>query len=248
MQYKIKKLGDFYEVILFKKQSLKPKLSGFKELLPEPEWVDCNFLDEYQNRLRESTSRTVRNIREIGFSNSWGWFATLTLDGEKIARDDYEKAWKTISQYIRNLNRRRAVKIRYLVVPELHKDGRNWHFHGLFNGLSDRDFLEINGKLNWKAYYDKFGFSEFSRIRNKDRSVTYIAKYISKGVENCSLGCGKKMYFCSTGLDRSYTVDDGVTLKTIEHFRNSPNVYEGQYCMKITLRDENELESFMKGL
>jgi hypothetical protein len=63
------------------------------------------------------------------------WFITLTLNGEQFARDDARTALNKLQAWLRNKVQRNGLK--YIIVPEYHKDGRSIHFHGLINGALD---------------------------------------------------------------------------------------------------------------
>ena len=60
------------------------------------------------------------------------YFITLTLNGEDFPRDDINGACKKLNNWLRNRVQRDGLK--YVIVPELHKDGKCIHFHGFING------------------------------------------------------------------------------------------------------------------
>lgn len=59
------------------------------------------------------------------------YFITLTLNGDDFPRDDINGACKKLNNWLRNRVQRDGLK--YVIVPELHKDGRCIHFHGFIN-------------------------------------------------------------------------------------------------------------------
>lgn len=59
------------------------------------------------------------------------YFITLTLNGEDFPRDDINGACKKLQTWLQNKVQRCGLK--YVIVPELHKDGRSIHFHGFIN-------------------------------------------------------------------------------------------------------------------
>lgn len=77
------------------------------------------------------TDRSIRRararVREIALANEFGHFVTLTLSPEQIDRYDDREIIRKLSTWADNQVRRRG--LRYVLVPERHKDGAV-HFHG----------------------------------------------------------------------------------------------------------------------
>ena len=80
--------------------------------------------------LERSKRRAVGKMQDYILCNDFDCFVTLTLDGEKISRDDYGAVIKRLNTYLDNRVRRNGLI--YLGVPELHKKG-GFHFHFLCN-------------------------------------------------------------------------------------------------------------------
>lgn len=59
-------------------------------------------------------------------------FCTWTLNADKLDRYDYATATRKLGQWLDNRVRRNGLK--YIIVPELHKDGAV-HYHGLINNV-----------------------------------------------------------------------------------------------------------------
>lgn len=98
---------------------------------------------------RERSMRRARaNLRRLALSNGFSYFVTLTLDGSKIDRWDGAAITKALSQWCDNMVRRHG--LRYVLVPERHKDGA-FHFHGFFAGdgleVVDSGTIDMDG---WK--------------------------------------------------------------------------------------------------
>ena len=174
---------------------------------------------EENTRLSQSVSRTKSTIFELAICNEFTHFCTFTQD-ENIVGDrfDLAKFRKDFAQFIRNENRGRENKIKYLVVPEQHKNGA-WHFHGLLSGLTDQDLRKftlseklpmrikkpiMNGEnvYNWDKYAKKFGFFTATDIKSHVACSKYITKYITKEVVKNNLSKGQHSYFASQGLKR----------------------------------------------
>ena len=82
-----------------------------------------------------SAARARKEVFELCACNDFDLFFTLTLSPEEIDRYDYKGAVKVLGTFLDNRVRRRG--LRYVAVPELHKDGAV-HFHGLCNAESMR--------------------------------------------------------------------------------------------------------------
>ena len=88
----------------------------------------------HSEKLEESIIRTRSRIYELAICNEWDFFVTLTLDKSKYDRMDLKKYRKDLAQFIRDYNKKYKINIKYLLIPEMHKDGA-WHMHGLIIGL-----------------------------------------------------------------------------------------------------------------
>lgn len=179
-----------------------------------------------ENKLDCNLRRAKNTIKELVMCNDWEYFATLTLDKTKYNRYDLKKYIKDLSQYIRDL-RKRGNDIKYLLIPERHKDGA-WHIHGFFSGLNQEELKEFSlseklpsyiknsikqGKKiwNWVGYSLKFGFNELEEIRDIDKVSSYVTKYITKDLSDTVNELGAKTYYCSRGLKRAKTIKRGYT-------------------------------------
>lgn len=174
----------------YKKQSAKPKSKDIAD----------NSEDNF--RFYSSLARTRSTIFDIAICNKFEYFCTFTQSKELRDRFDLHAFRKDFSQFIRDLNKKRTSKIKYLLVPEQHKDGA-WHMHGLLMGLTDSDFtINKNGYLDWVSYSSKFGFFSCSKIENHIAVSKYITKYLTKEVYSNNLKNNQHSYFASQGLKR----------------------------------------------
>lgn len=158
----------------------------------------------YASEIKESCniSRARSRVRELALCNPWDWWCTFTIDKEKYNRYELGTFRKDYAEFIHNLNRRRPEedKIKYLFVPEQHKDGA-WHIHGFIKGLSEKEVYKNKYRYwSWKPYEDRFGFISMSKIKNLERTASYVQKYISKDLENSVSELNKHIYFSSQGL------------------------------------------------
>lgn len=170
-------------------------------------------------RLKNSVSRSRSRIFELAICNEFQFFCTFTQNEKYRDRFDLKQFRKEFSQYVRNLNRHRpdSEKIKYLLIPEKHKNGA-WHMHGLLMGLTKKDLrpftlkerlpMSIKNKLlngeivyNWEKYSQKFGFFTCTEIKSREACSKYITKYVTKDMAKNNLENGAHLYFASQGLN-----------------------------------------------
>ncbi|MCB5712133.1 rolling circle replication-associated protein [Lactonifactor longoviformis] len=154
---------------------------------------------------------------EITRANRWSYFVTLTFDPKKIDSTDYDLLSCKTSKWLNNLKSRYAPDLKYILVPELHKDGKKFHFHALIANTGNLQ-LSFSGKVAvGKRIYDyhrkpfgtkiynlsnwKYGFSTATAVSDSSRVASYITKYITKDL--CTLTKGKKRYWVSKNVDRA---------------------------------------------
>lgn len=195
-------------------------------------------------KLSNNITRAKTKIFELAFCNKWDYFITLTIDPRKYNREDLQKYYKDLSQFIRDCRKKYKCDIEYLLIPELHKDNKSWHLHGLVKGipLSKLKQFEVGDKMskgisekvkneeevyNWLEYQNKFGFCDLEPIKSEEAVSKYITKYITKDLKSTVDEIGAHLYYRSNNLKTSITIKKGILLKTIE-----PS-YIGEYC-KIT--------------
>lgn len=238
------------------------KVAGYenekKSLYDVEKKYNRNVNDE---KLDNSISRSKNKVFEYALCNDFQYFVTLTLDKEKMDRSNINEYIKKLGQYIRNIKKSTDQKIEYILIPEKHADGENWHMHGLMKGLQDlREYDEkenipkrMKDKIKkyreenlclyeWLGYSKRFGFNCIEPIRNKEACAKYITKYISKNLDNDKgvTEKNKKKYYCSRGLKTSKNLKKGVIqTQKIEYD------YENEYC-KIKWLDINQADEIEK--
>lgn len=148
-------------------------------------------------------SRTRGAVYELAACNPWQYFATLTLDAARRDRFDLSAFRRDFAQWLRNYNRLHGAAVKYLLIPEQHKDGA-WHMHGLLSGLEDGRLVRNRfGYLDWLDYAKRFGFISLSEIRSQERVSSYITKYITKDMSARLHELGAHLYYASKGLKRA---------------------------------------------
>lgn len=213
---------------------------------------DCSNRGQVnESKLTDNISRTKQKIFELAFCNPWQFFFTGTLDEKKYDRADLEKFHKDFTLFIRNYNRNHGCNIKFLVVPELHKDGKSWHLHGFLMGLPLEELVQFKigdrmGKAiaekvskgdivyNWLAYQKKFGFCDLEPIRNHEAVAKYVTKYINKELATSVTALNAHQYYRSKGLEVAKEIKKG----HIDWRSISPD-FSNEYC-KIAWLDYND--------
>lgn len=129
-----------------------------------------------------SMRRARAKLRRLALANEFDWFVTLTLSPDEVDRYDAAAIMKKVNRWLDNMVRRKG--LRYVLVPERHKDGA-FHFHGFFagsgleavpSGHSDKQGHEIFNLPQWG-----FGFTAAIRLYGTySQAVGYVSKYIGK--------------------------------------------------------------------
>lgn len=187
-------------------------------------------------KLKESLSRSKRNITDLILCNPFEYFCTFTFNADKIDRYNYSECQKKLRTFFNNFKKRYAPNFKYLIIPEFHKDGAI-HFHGVCAGIPDSE-LQVNayGYLDWPRYRKTFGFFNCSKIRNYNACAFYVSKYVTKDL--VAVGKGKAVYMCSLGLNRPQLIYDEDDIPLL--FKPE---YENEFCAVVYDRvgfDENQ--------
>lgn len=103
--------------------------SGWEAASPPPSRREPGEADKGDGDDR-ARRRARRRIHDLALSNVFDYFVTLTLDGEQINRYDPDAVGAKLRRWLSNQVQRKG--LRYILVPELHKDGAI-HFHGFIN-------------------------------------------------------------------------------------------------------------------
>lgn len=133
-------------------------------------------------------ARARRRVFELAACNDFDLFFTLTLAPDKIDRYDYKAAVKRFGVWASNRVQRHG--LRYVAVPELHRDGA-LHFHGL---ASSDDTLLGESKVKWKGkqVYNldwDLGFSTAVKLTGDTlRAARYVSKYVTKQTGGGTIG------------------------------------------------------------
>lgn len=143
---------------------------------------------EGDNLLR-SMRRARSKLRRLALSNEFQYFVTLTLDPEKIDRYDGAAVTKALGRWCDNMVRRHG--LRYILVPEQHKDGA-FHFHGFMAGdglVAVDSGVEWDGRPVYNLPQWTLGFTTAQELYGTySAAVGYCCKYIGKQQNQRPLG------------------------------------------------------------
>ena len=169
-------------------------------------------------KLPENIRRAKSKVFELALCNEFTHFCTLTFSQDKVLdRYDLEGCMKSFCKWLNNYNNRKtSAAVRYLLIPEPHKDGA-WHLHGLVSGIPEADLRQfqldehlpdhIRKELSkghqvfqWMPYDKKFGYCTLSPIRSTDAVSKYITKYVTKELGSSVKELNAHLYYRSQGL------------------------------------------------
>lgn len=174
--------------------------------------------------LERARRRARAKVRRLALANEFRWFVTLTLDKEKIDRYDEKLIVRRMSQWCSNQVKRRGLK--YILVPEHHKDGAI-HFHGFFNDVLeavDSGKTDKNGHKIYNLPQWTYGFTTAIELYGEySCAVAYVVKYIGK---DCAKIGGRWYY---SGGELAQPVEIFVDIDS----RDIMETYPGAW-MKIT--------------
>jgi hypothetical protein len=254
-------IGDTIKVVYFKAlPPVKKERPLFSDLPPKPIFEKQKRSDA--DRFASSISRARNRIFELAMCNEFTYFCTFTQDQEKRNRFDLAEFRKDFAQLVRNLNRDRQPdsKIKYLLIPEQHKNGA-WHMHGLLMGLTDGDLrkFELSEKLplsikkqlrkgeavyDWTRYRKAFGYFTCTEIKDRTACSKYITKYISKDLQKTVREAGEHLFFASQGLKGREPIVKNCTEPCPITEWDFENEYVKIYELKIPKSEKTDTEKY----
>lgn len=195
----------------------------------EPGWTVAR--KEYEN-----AARAKQVIYDLARSNKdrWDWFVTLTFNPMLVRRQDYRHCYKQVRELCQQLTRRGCC---WLFVPEHHRDGQSFHFHGLVGGDMLLEYAGVYGpkgreRDTWHVPFFP-GYTAVQRVQDSSRVCTYITKYITKDlVHLVPKGCHR--YLRSRDLLRPET----------EYLSMQP----GEFATMVSMGEYHTDDEFDKGL
>lgn len=225
--FKVFNFGDGKKQIRIYNQSVKTDFEREKENDDE-ELEFCPFTGNFelvkQEKIKDETrskkvsnNRAKQKIYELARSNDWEYFLTLTFAEDRY---NYEKLTKRLSVWISNIKRDYAPDMKYIFVPELHKDGA-LHFHGIVSDIGklplvDSGLKDKNGNIIYNIDCYKMGFTTATKVTDSGRVASYMTKYITKDLMSYSKG--KKKYWASRNLSKPNIKEYHIQNDEIEEF------------------------------
>ena len=212
--------------------------TGYKkriiEQLVDKDIGHSEYLYKQNRSLIISQKRTLNKVYDIARCNDWEWFVTLTFNQKKLDRYDYDVVSKKLKNWIDRV-RRTSKDLKYIIVPELHKDGA-FHYHGLFSNC-EFEFIDSGKKdkkgnkvYNIPSY--KLGWTTATKVKNTNAANKSLAKYLNKNLFKATTQ--KKRYWSSRNCDLPEvleTVEHNVSekIKSLETSRNLVSKQVKQY-------------------
>ena len=185
----------------------------FDELELEADDTSANSIENQ----RKSYGRAKNNLFDILMATpQFDTFTTLTLDGKRIDRQNYDVVIDKLGEWLDNRVRRNDLT--YVLVPEFHSDGKSIHFHGLTTWDSLKTVRAINQNPDSRYFGQPlvdnehrevfniidypYGYSTAIRITGenaREACAKYCFKYITK---TDGLKVGGRYYLSGGDLGR----------------------------------------------
>jgi len=146
-----------------------------------------NYKRQSYYRARSKITRLI-NANHNRYPGYRSKFVTFTFR-DNIT--DLKYAWKEWDRFLKRLRRYVGYTLHYVVVVEFQKRGAV-HFHAIFFDLPYVSVHTLAG-----IWHD--GFIKINAIDNISNVGSYVAKYMSKNIDDDRL-IGVKCYSCSQGL------------------------------------------------
>lgn len=175
----------------------------------------------HEEKLKASLSRSKSKVLELAYCNTWDMFVTITFSKEKVKnRYNIQETLTNLRTWLNNHKKRHCNELKYLLIPELHKDGAV-HVHGLIAGINQDEFkkfsdyspdeiikndwqkLAEDGYYNWLPLEKKFGRNSCGPIKSNEAVSYYVTKYISKDMVSAVTEKNLNTYYASKGLKRA---------------------------------------------
>ena len=146
---------------------------------------------EIVGKFDSALSRAKNLVRELALCNQWDYFVTLTFD-TRWDRYDFSGRIRAFLQWVQNENKAGKC-IRYLLVPEFHKDGAV-HLHALMSGIAKLPCI-----VTTLEQRDLFTITKTRHIQRR---------FPDRQPHSCQLTCKdrKRACCCECSFDRSYCV------------------------------------------
>lgn len=179
-----------------------------------------------EKKRNENRKRAKNKIYEISRANDWEWFITLTFNPVIIDSTDYDRVKYVTSDFFHLMRKKYAPDLKYLIVPELHLDGKKYHFHGILSNIGRMPMHDSGLTFHAKTVYNllswHFGFSTATKVTDTRKVASYITKYITK--ELCAATDGRHRYLNSSNCNRPHVIE--YNMSTDEYLEALEGVYD----------------------
>lgn len=172
-----------------------------------------------EHSLMTSLNRTRNALYDYSRQCRWQWFVTLTYSPELVDRYDFSGCMVKARKWFMNQRNRKAPALKYVIVPEQHKDGA-WHVHGVLCDTGNMEFSDSGRRHKGQVIYNlagwKYGFSTATAVTDTYKVSAYIVKYITKDL--CSITAGKQRYYASKSIPKPEVITDLVDLSEVNSY------------------------------
>lgn len=180
-----------YEQMISEKKIFKP--SGFELVKNGTSKSELRFdYKSYETRNLDSSRRRAKKmIFDYLICNNFDGFITLTLDKNRIDRDDYCAVIKRLTNFLSNRVKRKGLK--YIGVPEYHNKG-GLHFHFATQNTADSFKLVDSGTVSVEGRKKPIKVSTADRLKipDKDRHTVYNIDDWEIGFSTCIFTYGSR--------------------------------------------------------
>lgn len=195
-----KKISNYVKIYPTSVRLYEYKTETYKKVAcldPEPMNIGNNNGDE--TSLERSIRRSKTLISDLVLCNKFDLFATFTFAKD---RQDLRKCKDRMSKWLDN-QRVTNKSLKYLIVPEFHKDGKSIHFHALIQKFDESKLIYSGVIQRGRQVYNiknyKNGFTTAVKIDNIEKVSSYVKKYITKDMPHIP---NKKRFWVSKNLTR----------------------------------------------
>lgn len=225
--FKVWNYGNGKKQIRIYNNSIRTDFEREKEEIEDDEDLEYNpFTGNYEKveRMADaersqivSNNRAKQKIYELARSNEWEYFLTLTFAQDRY---NYDLLTEKLRNWINRTKKNYAPGMKYIFVPELHKDGA-LHFHGIVANIGNLPLVDSgrkdkNGNIIYNIDCYKMGFTTATKVTDSGRVASYMTKYITKDL--ISYSKGKKKYWASKNLTKPCITDYHLENEDIQDF------------------------------
>lgn len=164
--------------------------------------VRASPVDRSTSNFARSIRRTKNTVFDFALNNTWDFFVTFTFDKENFDRYDYDTLNKYMRSYLNHFKTRSCNDLKYLGLPEFHKDGAI-HYHFLMSSPTlINNLLPHTDQKHYPGSYYLPGWKSnniFEPVKDSVAVSCYMCKYV---VKDLIVAAGKARYIRSRNLSK----------------------------------------------